>query len=316
MKKLFILALLFCSTGIARAQLYMTTGDNGANGQLFTVNPSTAATNFVANLDVGGVATQPVSVIGMAYDSQNGVLYGVTRDNSNNTNFPTNPNVDPDSLVSINRTNGHVTFISSLGEAVASLAYDATTNTLYTWSQVDADDNSNQSGPIGNIIFSPPPPSLSVFGNPGNTLGGGDAGIAVDSTGTVYLVGPDTAASGFLWTVDGITTDGTMNFVSELSGFGVAGGGTVTGMTIVGGTLYAIDSDKVTPSSGSTLVTIENGPDTDPDSGIITSIGTLAPANAQALALVTAVPEPATYAGLLGLGSVAVALLRRRRVIS
>lgn len=76
------------SLGVAQAddsefgdRLFVATGARGVNGQLFTADPKTAANKLVGDIKV---ASQPISITGLAFSPQSRVLYGSTSATSPN----------------------------------------------------------------------------------------------------------------------------------------------------------------------------------------------------------------------------------------
>ena len=83
------------------SRLFVATGSNGVDGQLFTVDPATAASTLIGNIRVG---TSPIGITGLAVHPSTGVLYGSTANLSPN---------HAGTLVTINRTTGAATVIGS-----------------------------------------------------------------------------------------------------------------------------------------------------------------------------------------------------------
>src|ERR1700686_4476231 len=85
--------------------LYMATGSNGVNGQLYTVDPSTAVATLVGPILIGA---NPVGITGLAFNPLTGVLYGAT------SNDGPNPEA---ALITIDPTTGAATLVGDIGAA-------------------------------------------------------------------------------------------------------------------------------------------------------------------------------------------------------
>ncbi len=279
-------ALIVC--GAASAQtLYVATGSNGVNGQLFTVNPATAAFTLVGPILEAG---NPVSITGLAFDPNTNILYAVSSGNS-----PT----DPRSFFSIDPTTGAATLIgASNGLQASDLAFNAA-GVLFAWRQ-----NLNVLATVN--LATGAPTSLGASGIAGTTGGG----LAINAGGTAFLSA--TTATGTLDTVNTGTGVGTTGPAITGAPFPEA----MNSMAFNGATLFAVNSD--TGGVASThLVTINTA------TGAVTDIGALpndtdAIAFGPALAPVGPVTVPtlgewALVLTVLLLGALGAAALRSRR---
>ena len=66
--------VLYCATGSGHLS-------GGTNGQLFTVDPATASATLVGDITVNN---NPIGITGLAFNPNDGVLYGVTTKKSPN----------------------------------------------------------------------------------------------------------------------------------------------------------------------------------------------------------------------------------------
>ncbi len=115
------LALIAC--GAASAQtLYVATGSNGVNGQLFTVNQAAAAATLVGPI-LKGASVE--SITGLAISPVTGLMYAVSGGGG----------TDPRSLFLIDPTTGAATLIGASGGLQASdIAFNAA-GVLFAWQQ-------------------------------------------------------------------------------------------------------------------------------------------------------------------------------------
>jgi hypothetical protein len=164
-----------------------------ASGMIFTINPTTGATTFVANL------TQYINVEGdIAFDPTTGILYAVD-------------GIGP--LFTINTSTGVCTSIGSLpldlpgGADYSGLAFDST-GQLWVWSQfgqvlrkVNKANAAVQStvplapspgGAVGDLAFDPGSGKCFFAGNPT----GGILSTVNTNTGVVTTVGPTAPMAG------------------------------------------------------------------------------------------------------------------------
>ena len=238
--------------GNAGAQLYAATGSNGVNGNLFTINPATAASTLVAPILVGVL---PVSMTGLAVHPTTGVLYGSVAASS--PNFGNN-------LITINRVTGAAVVIGPFGTTVPDLAFNAA-GTLFGWHR-----GSNSLATI-NLLT-------------GTATSLGASGLAAFSQGGGLAI--NAAGQGFV-SVTG-TTPGTLDSVNTTTGAGVAGPA-LTGAPITDsfpalafsttGVLFGVNSNRSGSPTTNFLVTINTA------TGAVTSIGAL-PGDTDALAFV------------------------------
>jgi hypothetical protein len=282
----FLALILF---GSASAQtLYIATGSNGVPGQLFTVNPATAATTLVGPILEG---VNPIAITGLAFHPTTGVLYAVSAGNGV---------TDPRSFFTIDPATGAATRIGAAGVLQASdLAFNAA-GVLFAWRQ-----NLNLLATVN--LATGVPTSLGASGIAGTTGGG----LAINGAGTAFLSA--TAANGTLDTVNTGTGVGTTGPAITGAVFPNA----MNAMAFSGATLFAVNSD--TGGVASThLVTINTA------TGAVTDIGAL-PNDTDAIAFATAaggggpaiIPTLSTWALVLmmlligTLGTVAVGLRKK-----
>jgi hypothetical protein len=190
---LFLATLL---SGSALAQVTILYAADGAGGnpacRLYTLNPATGA--VVTNIGPIGMA-----VTGLAVHPATGVLYGTTGGAS-----PVNPN----SLITINRTTGAGTLVGAHGTGpIADIAFRAD-GTLFGWSE-GTDDLVTIN--LANGV-------ATVVGNSGvNTFG---SGLAMSPANVLFFAGE--GASSNLRTVNQAT--GLTTVVAALAGAPQAGG--------------------------------------------------------------------------------------------
>ena len=156
---------------------YSDPGYHGVEGNLYTVDPETAATNLVTSLNVSGKT--PVGLDGLAIHPRTGVFYGITA--------PTSA-VIPRSLVILDPATGNVTTVGELSEIGSDIGFDPD-GTLYMWLP-----NTRQLGTV-NLDTG----EVTARGAPierGATKGG----FAVIGGGKAYVAG--TGGAGTLDTVD------------------------------------------------------------------------------------------------------------------
>jgi hypothetical protein len=272
------LLVLTGSPAPARAEVLYAVNGAGPNpgADLLVLDPTTGAVTQT----VGPIG---FSVAGLTFDPQDGMLYATTG--------PRGPNAD--SLIRIDPATGSGTRVGSLGVGtgfgtLAALAFDATSGTLYGWSDLvtgsslyRVDVNTGRALLVG-------PSGINVSGS----------GLAADTNGRLFLAGPD---SDSLYTVD--PRSGLPSVVAALSG-APSGGGFLRALAFDGsGTLFGIDFAGQ-PDGNAFLVIV------DPRSGVITERGPTAPGvNAIAFgpgAVTAPVPEPSALVlggiSLLGVG--------------
>jgi hypothetical protein len=230
-------ALIAC--GAASAQtLYIATGSNGVNGQLFTVNPVTAAATLVGPILEG---VNPISITGLAFHPTTGVLYAVSGGS------PT----DPRSLFTINTTTGAATRIGAAGVLQASDLSFNSAGVLFAWRQ-----NLNVLATVN--LATGVPTSLGASGIAGTTGGG----LAINAGGTAFLSA--TTATGTLDTVNTATGAGTTGPAITGAPFTNA----MNSMAFNGATLFAVNSNNGGVAS-TRLVQINTA------TGAVTNIGAL-----------------------------------------
>jgi hypothetical protein len=275
MRRLAALLLLIGCPFLLRAQpvLYVTSG-NGNQSYLYTVNPTNAQSTLVGQVKVG---LQGVVITGMAFHPTTGVLYGVTGSEYSPSR----------QLVTINLATAAATSLGTIGLSSNQNASDITfaaDGSLFGWT--------TRGGPL--VSIDPTNATRTVIGSAMN--GTQSNGLTFVPNGTLYMAGPN--LPGDLYTVNtstgAITSAATFtNVPSDL--------GAINAMASdPSGVLYAVGR-----GSGHQLVTIN------PITGAMTVVGVLA-FESDALAF-QAVPEPSTYALLLGIACVGLVAIRRRK---
>ncbi len=169
--------LLWMGAGVANAQetLYAATTDYMAGGNLYVLDPTTAAATLVGPLLVG---TLPIGVTGLAFNPANGTLYGVTDDYSANY---------PDSLVTINTQTAAATLIGPLGvTSVTDISFNSA-GMLYGW-VVNPLDPASYDAPSSSYLV-----SISLTTGAATQIGSApmglnyEGGIAFSPGGTLYV---------------------------------------------------------------------------------------------------------------------------------
>jgi len=276
------LALLLGGVGQARADvLYGATST--PQGDLFILNPATGAVvTDVGPLVDGG--SHHYGITGLAFQPGTGVLYGATSNNSA---------TDPSWLVSINPATALVTpigaFNTANGKPFGDIRFDPTTGTLYGANAVG--------GALYTIDLATGASTRISSSNDPITTGSGGHGLAADASGNLFTT-PD-GVFGNLYTYD--KTTGSATLVAPLSGAPVEDGA-IGALSFDNEVLFGEVNNFGPPNY---LITI------DPVTGAITDLGQTVD-NLDAIAFQVPVPEPSTLA-LLGLGTAALALWRRRR---
>jgi hypothetical protein len=102
-------------------RIYSDPGYHGVEGNLYTVDPDSAATNLVTSLNVSGKT--PVGLDGLAIHPRTGVFYGITA--------PTSA-IIPRTLVILDPTTGSVTPVGELSLVGSDIGFDPD-GTLYMW---------------------------------------------------------------------------------------------------------------------------------------------------------------------------------------
>jgi hypothetical protein len=153
--------------------MYAATGSNGVAGNLYTVDPSTAASILVAPI-TNAAGGGGIGVTGLDFNPLDHVLYGVTSESTNNGNTVIR------SLVTINPNTAVAAVIGDLGVANSDISF-RTDGTLFgfegnspastTHSMTNINLTTGASTPVGNAGLS-------------TTAGGG---LAFDEDGTLYL---------------------------------------------------------------------------------------------------------------------------------
>jgi IPTL-CTERM motif len=251
----WIAALLATATALfaggAGAQLLFTaTGSNGVNGNLFIINPATAAATLVGPILVGAT---PVSLTGLAVQPGTGVLYGSIANGS--------PNL-ANNLITINTATGAATVVGPFGiaQGTPDLAFNAA-GTLFGWNRTTNSlvTINLATGAATNVAAS----GLAAF----NTGGG----VAV--SGTTAIVAIHSSA-------------GTLDSVNTTTGVGTTGptlagapiGGSINSMSFSPtGVLFGVNSNNSGSPTTNFLVTINSA------TGAVTSIGAL-PGDTDAIA--------------------------------
>ena len=219
---------------------YSDPGYHGVEGNLYTVDPETAATNLVTSLNVSGKT--PVGLDGLAIHPRTGVFYGITA--------PTSA-VIPRSLVILDPATGNITPVGELTQVGSDIGFDPD-GTLYMWLP-----NTRQLGTV-NLDTG----EVTARGAPierGATKGG----FAVIGGGKAYVAG--TGGAGTLDMVDMET--GKLTIGPALTGAPFAD--LINGLAYSPrGVLYGINT-SFGRSTQANLVTI------DPQTGRVTNIGAL-----------------------------------------
>jgi len=218
--------------------LYAAKGSEGTAGDLFKVDPATAATTAVGPIGHGltGLAVAPFPDC---------TIYGTTATSRTNGE-----------LITINPKTGAGTVVGPTDEAgvgnhpsIAGLTFVG--GTLYGWSDEGAPASSDDLVTIDTATG-----AVTVIPSPLTT---GSTGLAADSTGTLHVVRFD----GDINTIDPAT--GTPTLVVNSAPWA---NGDQKAAAFVDGTLFAIDGGSGAGSLSS-LVTIDLG------TGVVTPIGPL-----------------------------------------
>ncbi|HEX3096076.1 MAG TPA: hypothetical protein VHQ02_00080 [Usitatibacter sp.] len=99
---------------------YSDPGYSGVEGNIYVVDPATAALTLLTSLHVGDT---PIGLDGLAIHPGTGEFYGITA--------PTSKAI-PQSLVRVDPSSGNVQLVGKLGFAGSDIAFDAD-GTLYIW---------------------------------------------------------------------------------------------------------------------------------------------------------------------------------------
>jgi len=158
-------------------RIYSDPGYHGVEGNLYTVDPDTAATNLVSSLNVSG--RTPVGLDGLAIHPRTGVFYGITA--------PTSA-VIPRTLVILDPANGSVTPVGELSQVGSDIGFDPD-GTLYMWLP-----QTRQLGTVNLDTGAVTPRGKAI--ERGATKGG----FALIGNGKAYVAG--TGGAGTLDTID------------------------------------------------------------------------------------------------------------------
>ena len=218
---------------------YSDPGYHGVEGNLYLVDPETAATRLITSLNVSGKT--PVGLDGLAIHPRTGVFYGITA--------PSSATI-PKTLVIVDPSNGNVTPVGDLGQAASDIEFDAAGN-LFAWlpetrqvGMVDLD--TGRATPRGKPI--------QRSANKGGfvLIGGNKAYVATTGgAGTLDIIDIETGEVAQGPTLSGAPFPDLINSLAYNKG-----------------TLYAINSN-FGRSSQANLVTI------DPHTGKVTNVGAL-----------------------------------------
>jgi DNA-binding beta-propeller fold protein YncE len=119
-------AALLCASAAAQTlyavsvRTYSDPGYSGVEGNIYVVDPATAALTLLTSLHAGDT---PIGLDGLAIHPGTGEFYGITA--------PTSKSI-PQSLVRVEPATGNVTLVGRLGFAGSDIAFDAD-GTLYIW---------------------------------------------------------------------------------------------------------------------------------------------------------------------------------------
>ncbi|MEY2487236.1 MAG: hypothetical protein QOH39_2884 [Verrucomicrobiota bacterium] len=220
--------------------MYAATGLNGVAGNLYTINPSTAASSLVGPI-INTSGSGAIGLTGLDFNPLDGTLYGIT---ANSTSA--GGNTVAKSLVTIDPATAFATVIGSLGIANTDISFRPD-GTLFGF----------QSNETAGSIHSMTKINLgtgvsTVLGSSGlaSTNGGG---LAFDEGGTLYLSA--TGSSGTLDTLN--PSKGTRTVGGSMTGAPVAG--SINAMAANGETLFGVDSDGSISRNSVHLVTISRG---------------------------------------------------------
>jgi hypothetical protein len=239
--------------------MYAATGSNGVAGNLYTINPSTAASSLVGPI-LNTSGSGAIGLTGLDFNPLDGTLYGIT---ANSTSA--NGNTVAKSLVTIDPATAFATVIGGLGVANTDISFrsdgtlfgfqsNETTGSIHSMTKID----------LGTGLS-------TVVGSTGlaSTNGGG---LAFDEGGTLYLSA--TGSSGTLDTLN--PSKGTRTVGGSITGAPVAG--SINAMAANGLTLFGVDSASIA-REGVHLVTITRGA----AAATVTDIGSL-PSDTDAIA--------------------------------
>jgi IPTL-CTERM motif len=282
-------AAAFFATASNAQTLFAATGSNGVNGNLFTVNPATAASTLVGAILVAG---NPVSITGLAVHPTTGVIYAIVSNNS-----PNNPNT----LITINPATAVGTLVGAMGVAGSDISFNSA-GTLFVFLQ----QATNRLGTI-NIATG----AATALGASGLAAFNSGGGMAINGAGPAF--------------VSTQTSNGTLDSINTATGVGTAGpvmngGASPQAMDAMafssGGVLFAVNTNRSGSPTTNSLVTINTA------TGAVTTIGAL-PGDTDAIAFATplapvvagSIPTLSQWALValaLLLGLFATASIRRR----
>src|ERR1700730_246722 len=241
--------LLALSPLRAQEKIYIASGSGGVGGNLYIVDPATAATTLVGpitNLSGGGA----IGLTGLAFSPLNGKLYGIT------SNSTTGGNTVVRSLVTINTTTAVATVIGSLGFANSDISFRSD-GTLYGY-----EAGGSTSGPRSMTTINLTTGAATQVGTalPSGSLTFG-GGLAFSPSGTLYLSA--TGLQGSLDTLD--PTTGARSPATPMSGAPFQTG-VLNAMDFnANGTLFAINQSSSTNDNYLVMINLVNG--------VVTQIG-------------------------------------------
>ena len=218
---------------------YSDPGYRGVEGNLYIVDPETAATNLVTSLNVSGKT--PVGLDGLAIHPRTGVFYGITA--------PTSA-VIPRTLVILDPTTGNVTPVGELSQVGSDIAFDPD-GTLYMWLP--------ETRQLGTVNLDNG--QVTSRGAP-IERGAAKGGFALPGGGKAFVAG--TGGAGTIDTVD--LNTGTITIGPAITGAPFPD--LINGLAYSKGVLYGINT-SFGRSTQANLITI------DPNTGKVANIGAL-----------------------------------------
>lgn len=243
---LAVLAALFAASAAAQVlyavsvRTYTDPGYHGVEGNLYTVDPETAATTLVAPLMVAGKT--PIGLRGLAIHPRTGIFYGITSPNA--STFPR-------SLVTVDPTTGNVSPVGDMGYGASDLDFDSD-GTLYAWVP--------ETRQVGTVNLDTG--AITLVGQP-LERGALKGSVAFVDKGHALVAG--TGGNGTLDTVDLVTGKVTTGPTLTGAPFPDFVGGLAFSPK---GILYAINSN-LGRATQANLITI------DPQTGKVTNLGAL-----------------------------------------